>query len=120
MGSKICETVQNSGAVKMANAKGLQAEKAGKGVVGCGGHPLRTPRVGGAGGTAAFRAGSGDATGRAIWVWRLASAAARLVLFGDGRANEPLVSDDAGAVLVVAVVGGSRGSPRRYRRCAGG
>ena len=64
--------------------------------------------------------GSGDATGRVMWVWRLASAAARLVLFGDGRANEPLVSDDAGAVLVVAVVGGSRGSPRRYRRCAGG
>lgn len=45
------------GAVKMANAKGLQAEKAGKGVVGCGGHPLRTPRAGGAGGMAAFRAG---------------------------------------------------------------
>ena len=45
------------GAVKMANAKGLQAEKAGKGVVGCGGHPLRTPRAGGAGGRAAFRAG---------------------------------------------------------------
>lgn len=41
----------------MANAKGLQAEKAGKGVVGCGGHPLRTPRAGGAGGTVAFRAG---------------------------------------------------------------
>lgn len=45
------------GAVKMANAKGLQAEKAGKGVVGCGGHPLRTPRAGGTGGMAAFRAG---------------------------------------------------------------
>lgn len=41
----------------MANAKGLQAEKAGKGVVGCGGHLLRTPRAGGAGGMAAFRAG---------------------------------------------------------------
>ena len=37
MGSKICETVQNlRGAVKMANVKGLQAEKAEKGVVGCG------------------------------------------------------------------------------------
>ena len=45
------------GAVKMVNAKGLQAEKAGKGVVGCGGHPLRTPRAGGAGGMAAFRVG---------------------------------------------------------------
>lgn len=56
MGSKICETVQNSrGAVKMANAKGLQAEKAGKGVVGCGGHPLRTPRVVGAGGMASSK-----------------------------------------------------------------
>ena len=41
----------------MANAKGLQAEKAGKGVVGCGGQPLRTPWAGGAGGMAAFRAG---------------------------------------------------------------
>ena len=45
------------------------------------------------------------------------------MLFGDGRANEPLVSDDAGAVLVVAVVGGSRGSragivgARVDRRC---
>ena len=45
------------GAVKMANAKGLQAEKAGKGVVGCGGHLLRTPRAGGAGGAAAFKVG---------------------------------------------------------------
>lgn len=59
----------------MANAKGLQAEKAGKGVVGCGGHPLRTPRAGGAGGRdGCVQGGSGDATGRAIWVWRLASA----------------------------------------------
>lgn len=41
----------------MANAKGLQAEKAGKGVVGRDGHALRTPRVVGAGGMAAFRAG---------------------------------------------------------------
>lgn len=65
--------------------------------------------------------GSGDAAGRAIWVWRLASAAARLVLFGDGQANEPLVGDDAGAVLVVAVVGGRQGSPRQqHRRCEGG
>ena len=57
MGSKICETVQNSGAVEMANVKGPQAEKAGKGVVGCGGHLLRTPRVGGGGGAAAFKVG---------------------------------------------------------------
>ena len=57
MGSKICETVQNSGAVEMANVKGPQAERGGKGVVGRGGHPRRPPRVGGGGGAAASKVG---------------------------------------------------------------
>ena len=55
MGSKICE--QTGGAGELATVTGPLAERAGKGVVGWGGHVLRPPWVGGAGGAAAFKVG---------------------------------------------------------------
>ena len=105
----------------MANAKGLQAEKAGERRSWMWRTSAQNAKGWWGGRDGCVQGGSGDAAGRAIWVWRLASAAARLVLFGGGRGNEPLVSDAVGAVLVVrwpAV--GRRGTPRQRRRRAGG